>query len=108
MAGAARISGSSPGPWVPVQPRCASAFGLAGDVRAAIEDPRTALGDGAVKGHEFQVEVAARLRPWDEMVMPILAAHEGGAVLAVELHHVSGDMADDKADAPVVGRVGGP
>jgi len=43
-----------------------------------------------VKGHEFQVEVATRLRPWDEMVMPILAAHEGGAVLAVELHHVMG------------------
>jgi len=99
----------------PTRPRAGSAalrrrlrLVVAGDVGAAIEDPGAALGDGAVKGHEFQVEVATRLRPWDEMVMPILAAHEGGAVLAVELHHVSGDMADDKADAPVVGRVGEP
>jgi hypothetical protein len=37
-------------------------FVVAGDVRAAMEDPGTALGDGAVKGREFRVEVAERLR----------------------------------------------
>jgi hypothetical protein len=40
--------------------------------------------------------------------MAILAAHEAGAVLAGELRHVSPDMADGKADAPVVRRVGEP
>ena len=69
----------------PVQPRCASALRLvvAGDVGAAIE-AGAALGDGAVKCDEFRVEVAARLRLRHEMVMAILAAHEGGAVLVDE------------------------
>jgi hypothetical protein len=80
---------------------------VAGDVGAAIEDPGAALGDGAVKGDEFRVEVAARLRLGHEMVMAILAAHEAGAVLAGELRHVSPDMADGKADAPVVRGLGG-
>jgi len=64
-----------------------------------------ALGDGAVRGHEFRVEVAARLRLRDEMVMAILPANERGTILAGELRHVSRDMADGKADAPVSGRV---
>jgi hypothetical protein len=33
-----------------------------GDVRAAVEDPGVALGDGAVERHEFRVEIAGRLR----------------------------------------------
>jgi hypothetical protein len=66
---------------------------VAGDARAAIGDPGAALGDGAVKCHEFRIEVAARLRRRHEMVMAILAVHEGGAVLAGELRHVSRDIA---------------
>src|ERR1700730_9350371 len=57
-------------------------FVVAGDFGAAIEDPGAALGDGAVKRHEFRVEVAARLRFRHEMAMPILAAHEGSTILA--------------------------
>src|SRR3984893_9475804 len=53
---------------------------VAGDFGAAIEDPGAALGDGAVKGDEFRVEVVARLRLRHEMAMAILAPHEGGAV----------------------------
>jgi hypothetical protein len=79
---------------------------VAGDARAAIEDPGAALGDGAVKRDEFRIEVAARLRLRHEMVMAILAAHERGAVLAGELRHASRDIADGKADAPVVRWVG--
>ena len=41
--------------------------------------------------HEFGVEVAARLRLRYEMVMAILAVHEGGIVPANEQRHVSGD-----------------
>ena len=48
---------------------------VAGDAHGAIEDPGAALGGGAVKGHEFRVEVAARLRLRHEMAMAILAAH---------------------------------
>ena len=79
---------------------------VAGDVGAAIEDAGIALGDGAVKCHEFRVEVAARLRLRHEMVMAILAAHEGGAVLVGELRHASRDIAEGEADMPVVRRVG--
>jgi hypothetical protein len=79
---------------------------VAGDFGAAIEDPGAALGDGAVQRHEFRLEVAARLRFRHELVMAILAAHEGGTILAGELGHVSRDLADGKADAPVVRRVG--
>ena len=80
---------------------------VAGDGRAAIEDPGAAFGGGgAVKCHEFRIEVAARLRLRHEMAMAILAAHEGGAVLAGELRHVSRDIADGQADAPVVRRAG--
>ena len=79
---------------------------VAGDVGAAIEDPGVALGVGAVQCHEFQVEVVARLRLRYEMVMAIAAAHEGGTILAGELRHRRRDIADGKADAPVVRRVG--
>src|SRR6266404_7485378 len=78
---------------------------VAGDGRAAIEDPGAALGGGAVKRHEFRVEVAARLRLRHEMVMAILAAHEL-ALSAGELRHVSRDKADGKAHAPVARRAG--
>src|SRR6266436_1980759 len=68
----------------PTRPRAGSAalrqhlrLVVAGDVRPAIEDPGAALGDGAVKGDEFRVEVAARLRLRHKMVMAILAAHAG-------------------------------
>ena len=44
-------------------------FVVAGDFGAATEDPGAALGDGAVKGDEFRVEVAARLRLRHEMAM---------------------------------------
>ena len=40
------------------------------------------------------------------MVMAILAAREGSTILAGELGHVSRDIADGKADAPVSRRVG--
>src|SRR5882672_7958743 len=83
----------------PARPRAGSAalrqrlwLAVAGDVRA-------------VKRHEFRVEVAARRRLCHEMVMAILAAHEGGTILASELRHASRDIADGKADAPVSGRV---
>jgi hypothetical protein len=49
---------------------------VAGGVRAAIEDPGVPFGDGAVKCHEFGVEIAVRLLLCREMVMAILAAHE--------------------------------
>ena len=39
------------------------------------------------------------------MAMAILAAREGGAVLAGELRHIGRRIADGKADAPVSGRV---
>jgi hypothetical protein len=81
-------------------------FVVAGDFAAAIEDPGAALGDGAVQRHEFRVEIAARLRFRHEMVMAILAAHEAGTILAGELRHARRDLADGKADAPVVQRVG--
>ena len=79
-----------------------------GDVGAAIKDPGVTLGDGAVKGHEFGVEIAGRLRLRQEMVMAILAAHEGGAILAGELRHHRRDIADGKADAPLDGLGGEP
>ena len=79
---------------------------VAGDARAATEDQGAALGGGAVKCDEFRVEVAARLRLRHEMVMAILAAHERGTILAGELRHVSREIADGKADAPVVRRAG--
>jgi hypothetical protein len=41
-------------------------------------DPRVAPGDGAVKRHEFRIEVAARLRLSHETVTAFLAAHVGG------------------------------
>jgi len=69
---------------------------VAGDVGATLEDPGVALGDGAVKRHEFRVEVAARLRLRYEMVMAILAAHQGGTILACELRHHRRDIADGK------------
>jgi hypothetical protein len=50
----------------------------AGDVGAAMGDPRVAPGDGAVKRHEFRIEVAARLRLSHETVTAFLAAHVGG------------------------------
>ena len=50
---------------------------VAGDAGAAIEDPGVALGDGAVKCHEFLVEIAARLRLQHEMVMTIRAPARG-------------------------------
>ena len=59
-----------------------------------------------MKRHEFRVEVAARLRFRRELVMAILAAHEAGTILAGELGHVSREIADGKADPPVVRRVG--
>src|SRR6267143_6351687 len=108
-ADAARGRGPSPGPG----PGSAALrqrlwFVVAGDFGAAIEDPGAALGDGAVKRHKFRVEVAARLRLRHEMVMAILAAHEGGTILGGELGHVSRDIADGEADAPVVRRVDPP
>jgi hypothetical protein len=42
------------------------------------------------------------------MVTAILAAREGGTILAGELRHHRRDVADGKADAPVVRRVGEP
>src|SRR6266446_10997784 len=67
---------------------------VAGDARAAIEDPGAALGSGAVQRDEFRIEVAARLRLRHEMVMAILAAHEGGTVLAGEPRGGGPDRAD--------------
>ena len=40
------------------------------------------------------------------MVMAILVAHKGGTILVGELRHVGRDIADGKADPPVVRRVG--
>jgi hypothetical protein len=74
--------------------------------RAAIEDPGAALGGGAVKRDEFRIEVAARLRLRHEMVMAILAAHEGGTILAGELRHASREIAGGKADATIIGELG--
>ena len=79
---------------------------VAGDARAAIEDPGMALGDGAVKRNEFRIEVAARLRLRHEMVMVILAVREAGTILTGELRYRRRDIADGKADAPVVRRAG--
>src|SRR6267143_3069805 len=86
----------------PARPRAGSAalrqrlwLAVAGDVRA-------------VQRHEFRLEVAARRRLCHEMVMAILAAHEGGTILAGELGHVSRAIADGEADAPVVRRVDPP
>jgi hypothetical protein len=59
-----------------------------------------------VQGHEFRVEVAARLRLRHEVMMAILAAHERRTILAGELRHASRDIADGKADGPVVRRAG--
>jgi hypothetical protein len=40
------------------------------------------------------------------MVMAILAAYERGTILAGELRHAGWNIADGKADAPVVRQVG--
>ena len=58
-----------------------------------------------MKRYGFRIVVAARLRFRHEMVMAIPAAHERGTILAGELRHVSREIADGKADAPVVRRV---
>src|SRR5215469_9521581 len=49
---------------------------VAGDSGAAIEDPGVALGDGAVKCHEFRVDISDRPRLEHEMMVSILTAHQ--------------------------------
>src|SRR6267143_7330144 len=87
----------------PVQPRCARTFA---SLWLATPVPRSRI----LAWHSVMVrcratKVAARLRLRDEMVMAILAANERGTILTRELRHVSRDMTDGKADAPVSGRV---
>jgi hypothetical protein len=98
---------SAPPGSAPVEPRCAGP-----SPRCSWRRPCRDRGSwhcarrGAVKRYGFRIVVAARLRFRHEMVMAIPAAHERGTILAGELRHVSREIADGKADAPVVRRAG--
>jgi hypothetical protein len=75
---------------------------VAGDIRAAIENLGIAFRDTSVKRHELRVEIPFRLRLEREMMLAVLAPHEGSTVLASELRHARRNVADREANSPVV------
>src|SRR5882757_4353438 len=98
---------SAPPGSAPVEPRCAGPSPRCGWRRPCRDRGSWHCARrGAVKRYGFRIVVAARPRFRHEMVMAIPAAHERGTILAGELRHVSREIADGKADAPVVRRAG--
>jgi hypothetical protein len=75
---------------------------VAGDIRAAIENLGVAFCNAAVKIQELRIEIASRFRLEREMMVAVLAPHEGGAVLACDLGDACRDVADCETNTPVV------
>src|ERR1700682_3261555 len=75
-------------------------------LRAAIEDLRVAFRDLLVERDELRVHVAHGARLELEVMVLVHAAHEGRAVVAGDLRHGRGDVAD-RAAASAGGRGGG-